>query len=93
MSTPASSSADGARIAYERIGSGPPVVIVHGGLGTSAGWRGVAEQLVDSLFAAVGKSLDSEELNQDVDGRRPVQYENSRGHCPWPELEPDRARG
>ncbi len=28
-----------------------------------------AEQLVDSLFAAVGKPIDSEELNMDVDGR------------------------
>ncbi len=31
-----------------------------------------AEQLVDSLFAAVGKGLRSEELNLDVDGRRPI---------------------
>lgn len=30
-----------------------------------------AEQLVDSLFAAVGKSFGAEELNLDPDGRRP----------------------
>ena len=34
--------------------------------------RMTAEQLVDSLFHAVGKSFDSEELNLDVDGRRSV---------------------
>ncbi len=34
--------------------------------------RLTAEQVVDSLFAAVGKPLDSEELNLDVDGRRPI---------------------
>jgi hypothetical protein len=31
-----------------------------------------AEQLVDSLFVAAGKELGSEELNFDVDGRRPI---------------------
>ena len=41
--------------------------------------RLTAEQLVDSLFAAVGKSLDSEELNQDVDGRRAAQDFNNLG--------------
>ncbi|MEO5802448.1 MAG: DUF1553 domain-containing protein [Verrucomicrobiota bacterium] len=41
--------------------------------------RLTAEQLVDSLFAAVGKSLDPEELNQDADGRRPAQDFNNLG--------------
>jgi pimeloyl-ACP methyl ester carboxylesterase len=40
-------SADGIRIAYWRLGSGSPTVIVHGGLGTSVGWRAVAEILAD----------------------------------------------
>ena len=31
-----------------------------------------AEQLVDSLFAAAGKDFSSEELNMDIDGRRPI---------------------
>jgi hypothetical protein len=35
--------------------------------------RLTAEQLVDSLFSAVGKPLSSEELNMDVDGRRSVK--------------------
>jgi hypothetical protein len=41
--------------------------------------RLTAEQLVDSLFFAVGKSFDSEELNMDVDGRRPVKDFNNLG--------------
>jgi len=35
--------------------------------------RLTAEQLVDSLFAAVGKPFRSEELNLDIDGRRPIK--------------------
>lgn len=38
-------SADGTRIAYRRLGDGPPLLIVHGGLGTSTGWAAVAERL------------------------------------------------
>ena len=38
-------SADGTRIGYRRLGSGPPLIIVHGGLGSSAGWVAVAEWL------------------------------------------------
>ncbi len=34
--------------------------------------RLTAEQLVDSLFLAAGKEFRSEELNLDVDGRRPI---------------------
>jgi len=41
--------------------------------------RLTGEQLVDSLFAAVGKSFHSEEMNLDVDGRRPVKDFNNLG--------------
>jgi hypothetical protein len=41
--------------------------------------RMTAEQLVDSLFAAVGKPFNSEEMNLDVDGRRPVKDFNNLG--------------
>ena len=34
---------------------------------------------MDSLFTAVGKKFDCEELNQDVDGRRPAQDFNNLG--------------
>jgi pimeloyl-ACP methyl ester carboxylesterase len=38
-------STDGTRIAYTHVGTGRPVVIVHGGLGTSEGWQRVAALL------------------------------------------------
>ncbi len=41
--------------------------------------RLTAEQVVDSLFAAAGKPFDSEEMNMDVDGRRPVKDFNNLG--------------
>ncbi len=41
--------------------------------------RMTAEQVVDSLFAAVGKEFNSEEMNMDVDGRRPVKDFNNLG--------------
>lgn len=40
-------SADGARIAYRRLGSGPPIVALHGGLGSWRSWEAVARQLAD----------------------------------------------
>ena len=54
-------SADGTQIAYQRLGSGAPVVIVHGGLGTSAGWSPVARRLARHhdvfLFDRRGRGL------------------------------------
>jgi hypothetical protein len=41
--------------------------------------RMTAEQIVDSLFSAVGKRFESEEMNLDVDGRRPVKDFNNLG--------------
>jgi hypothetical protein len=38
-----------------------------------------AEQVVDAMFAAVGKPFNSEEMNLDVDGRRPVAEFNNLG--------------
>jgi len=40
-------SRDGTEIAYWRLGAGPAVVIVHGGLGSSLGWRPVATRLAE----------------------------------------------
>jgi pimeloyl-ACP methyl ester carboxylesterase len=40
-------SADGTTIAFQRLGRGPAVVALHGGLGTAASWRTVAERLAD----------------------------------------------
>ncbi len=41
--------------------------------------RMMAEQVVDSLFTAVGKAYDSEEMNLDIDCRRPVKEFNNLG--------------
>ncbi|WP_232663184.1 alpha/beta fold hydrolase [Pseudonocardia sp. TRM90224] len=38
-------AADGTRIAYQRIGEGPPVVVLPGALNHGEAWRDVAEQL------------------------------------------------
>jgi pimeloyl-ACP methyl ester carboxylesterase len=40
---------DGLRIAYRRAGSGPPLLLVHGGLGDSRDWRRQLEGLADEL--------------------------------------------
>lgn len=47
MKTESVRSTDGTAIAYRRLGAGPAVVIVHGGLGTAAGWKQVAARLAD----------------------------------------------
>jgi pimeloyl-ACP methyl ester carboxylesterase len=38
-------SADGTPIGYRRLGDGPPIVIVHGGLTTGAEWLDVGQEL------------------------------------------------
>ena len=38
-------SADGTRIAFTRVGSGPAVVFVHGSLSVGADWLGIAQHL------------------------------------------------
>jgi pimeloyl-ACP methyl ester carboxylesterase len=40
-------SADGTPIAFRRLGSGPPVVALHGGLGSWRSWEAVARVLAD----------------------------------------------
>jgi pimeloyl-ACP methyl ester carboxylesterase len=47
MNTATVRSTDGTEIAFQRLGAGPAVVVVHGGLGTSAGWQRVAAKLAD----------------------------------------------
>jgi hypothetical protein len=40
-------SQDGTAIAFRRVGTGPPVVVMRGALGTSLSWLAVAERLAD----------------------------------------------
>jgi hypothetical protein len=49
------------------------------GLAAPVRRRMTAEQLLDSLFVAAGKGFRSEEMNLDVDGRRPVKDFNNLG--------------
>jgi pimeloyl-ACP methyl ester carboxylesterase len=73
-------SADGTRIAYRRLGSGPPVLAIHGGLGTWRSWERVATRLADRFeFFLVerrgrGDSGDSpiHSLAREVDDARAV---------------------
>ncbi|QDG65241.1 alpha/beta hydrolase [Pseudarthrobacter sp. NIBRBAC000502772] len=41
-------SADGTRIGYRRLGTGTPIVLVHGSISTGEQWLAVAEQLASS---------------------------------------------
>lgn len=74
-------SSDGTRIAYRRIGAGPPIVAVHGGLGSSRSWEPVARLLADQHAVFLldrrgrGDSEDSAEvhrLEHEIDDVRAV---------------------
>jgi pimeloyl-ACP methyl ester carboxylesterase len=61
-------SADGSRIAYRRLGDGPAIIVIHGGMGSSVGWGPVAARLSRQfevfLFDRRGRGLSD-------DGQRP----------------------
>ena len=59
-------SADGVRIAYQRLGAGPPVVAVHGGLGTWRSWHTGAS---DKVAAALGPFLTTRLGEPDLGSR------------------------
>jgi pimeloyl-ACP methyl ester carboxylesterase len=74
-------SRDGTTIGYRRLGAGPPVVAIHGGLGTAASWRAVAERLADRFeFFLVdrrgrgtsGAGTQPHSLGHEVDDARAV---------------------
>jgi pimeloyl-ACP methyl ester carboxylesterase len=41
----------GLRVAYRRVGQGPPLVLLHGGLGDSREWRRQLEGLAQEFTA------------------------------------------
>ncbi|MFC6825847.1 alpha/beta fold hydrolase [Halopelagius fulvigenes] len=64
-------SADGTTIAYEREGSGPPLILLHGGSGTRQTWDALRPHLADDFTLVVpdrrgrGDSGDADEYHLD----------------------------
>ncbi len=64
---------DGARIWYAAHGSGPPVILLHGGLGHSGNWGYQVPMLVDEGYRAV--VIDSRGHGRSTRDARPYTYE------------------
>src|SRR3712207_5484647 len=64
---------DGARIWYASYGSGPPVILLHGGLGHSGNWGYQVPALVSSGYRAV--VIDSRGHGRSTRDARPFTYE------------------
>lgn len=64
---------DGARIWYATYGSGPPVVLLHGGLGHGGNWGYQVPALVDAGYRAV--LVDSRGHGRSTRDARPYKYE------------------
>ncbi len=64
---------DGARIWYATYGSGPPVILLHGGLGHSGNWGAQVPALVASGYRAV--LVDSRGHGRSTRDARPFTYE------------------
>jgi len=64
---------DGARIWYSAYGSGPAVILLHGGLGHSGNWGHQVPTLVDSGYRVV--LIDSRGHGRSTRDSRPFMYE------------------
>jgi pimeloyl-ACP methyl ester carboxylesterase len=64
---------DGARIWYATYGSGPPVILLHGGLGHSGNWGYQVPALVSQGYRAV--VIDSRGHGRSTRDARPFTYE------------------
>lgn len=64
---------DGARIWYARFGSGPPVILLHGGLGNAGNWGHQVLALVAAGYAVT--ALDSRGQGRSSRDGRPYSYE------------------
>jgi pimeloyl-ACP methyl ester carboxylesterase len=64
---------DGARIWYAAFGSGPPVILLHGGLGHAGNWGYQVPALVRSGYRAV--VIDSRGHGHSTRDARPFSYE------------------
>lgn len=63
---------DGARIWYSAFGSGPPVILLHGGLGHSGNWGYQVPALIDAGYRAV--VIDSRGHGRSTRDDRPYSY-------------------
>jgi pimeloyl-ACP methyl ester carboxylesterase len=64
---------EGARIWYSTYGSGPPVILLHGGLGHSGNWGYQVPSLVKSGYQAV--LIDSRGHGRSTRDAKPYSYE------------------
>jgi pimeloyl-ACP methyl ester carboxylesterase len=64
---------DGARIWYAAYGSGPPVILLHGGLGHSGNWGYQVPALLENGYRAV--VIDSRGHGRSTRDARPFSYE------------------
>src|SRR6266542_6216437 len=64
---------DGAQIWYATYGSGPPVILLHGGLGHSGNWGYQVPALIGSGYRAV--VIDSRGHGRSTRDERPYTYE------------------
>lgn len=64
---------DGARVWYASYGSGPPVILLHGGLGHSGNWGYQVPALIDSGYRAV--VIDSRGHGRSTRDSQPFSYE------------------
>jgi pimeloyl-ACP methyl ester carboxylesterase len=73
-------SSDGTRIAYETVGSGPPMILLHGGSGRRHAWDSVRPCLSDTYTLVVpdrrgrGESGGPVELSTGDDDRATTDY-------------------
>ncbi len=65
-------SVDGTRIGFERVGQGPPLLVVHGGMGDRTRWGGVAADLAAGFDTLL---LDRRGRGLSADGDAPHALE------------------
>jgi pimeloyl-ACP methyl ester carboxylesterase len=64
---------DGARIWHASYGSGPPVILLHGGLGNSGNWGYQVPALIENGYRAI--VIDSRGHGRSTRDARPFSYE------------------
>ncbi|WP_341675441.1 alpha/beta hydrolase [Niveibacterium sp. SC-1] len=63
---------DGAQIWYERYGEGPPVILLHGGMGNTGNWGGQVPALTAAGYSAL--LIDSRGHGRSTRDERPYSY-------------------